>query len=435
MTIARIFVILAAAAVIPLSASGGQCDTPSTKPAASTPAKTAASTPAAAAPIPAGFPTAAAAAAAIAALSDKDRKEMESEQKQGADVADQLEKQGKLSKDLALIDRVNTIGQKIAAIANTVQIPAQFGNNRIYPFTWTFHVVDDDDVNAFSLPGGFVYVNKGLLKIIGSDDELAGVLGHEITHAAHHHVATMAHEQSKMSAEMAIGLIAAVLAHASGAALGEVAETGELTQLGVMNEYFSKPAECDADHGGVIYMQKAGYNPIAMLTFMEKLQELEHRSVDVEVGILQDHPYTDERIVNIQAELASMGIQPTAGQMDALWNKGDQFASQGTGASRQIVFQTTVCATLHDPDGARSTALLKMLNAALAKGLQFGDVSASEDTIFIQSRPWLTVLPVDIAGTPGATTQSMAGDIKHSLQMVLYKRSFLSLNTISGGSD
>jgi predicted Zn-dependent protease len=381
-------------------------------------------------PKPPAPPASAASAPAAPPMSDKDRKEMQSEQKQGGDIAASIEKEGKLSKDQALIDRVNTIGQKIAAIANTVQIPAMYGNNKVYPFTWTFHVVNDKDVNAFSLPGGYVYVNSGLLKLVASDDELAGVLAHEITHAAHHHIAMMAHQANHLNTELAIGMIAAALAHASGQDLSNLYAGASLYTQGVMNNHYGEDAERDADHGGVIYMQKAGYNPIGMLTFMEKLKDLEHRSVNqVEGTIFQDHPYTDERVGNIEAQLASMGVKPTSTAMYVLSTKSDHFTTASTGKMQQIKFDDTICATIYDPDGTRAAALLKTLNGAVDQGLPFSSVNATQDTVTIDNRPWLKVLPADLIGSTEPDAQTAAKDIAHSVQKVLYNRTFLSFNT------
>lgn len=411
MKIARFFAVAAVVTMAFHVGLRGECDAaPSSVPGSSTPAVSPAT------------------AAAIAALDPKDRKEMQTEQNMGAQVAASIEKEGKLSKDPALLDRVNRIGQKLAAIANTVQIPANFGNNKVYPFTWTFHVVDDNDVNAFSLPGGYVYVNAGLLKLIGTDDELAAVLGHEITHAAHHHIATMAHEANKMNTDMLIGVLAAVLAHAPGGDIGNVTEGAMLTQEAIMNNHFSENAERDADHGGLIYMTKAGYNPIGMLSFMEKLKELEHRSPDLEMGIFMDHPYTDERLENIRAQLASMGITPTAAQMYEMAAKPDRFnAVPGTGKMRQIQFKDTVCAVIYDPDGSRIADLLKPLNAAFGRGMEISDIAAVQDTVLLDNDPWLKVQPQDVSS--GTTADDMAKQIAHSLQMVIYRQSFLSLDT------
>src|SRR5207247_1497435 len=113
-------------------------------------------------------------------------------------------------------DRLNKIGQEIAAVANVEKVPALWGNAEVKKFSYTFKIVDDKDVNAYSLPGGFVYVNKGLLDYIHSDDELAGVLGHEIAHAAHHHMMKLLKEQSKMQPFLPLAILAMVLAGGKG---------------------------------------------------------------------------------------------------------------------------------------------------------------------------------------------------------------------------
>src|SRR5579872_2476080 len=127
---------------------------------------------------------------------DKNKAKAEDpEVKLGRENAAENDKNIKLVTDAAVVDRVNRIGQEIAAVANSVEIPAIWGTPNVKKFAYTFKVVDDKDVNAYSLPGGFIYVNKGLLDYVHSDDELAGVLAHEITHAAHHHMVKLMHEQ------------------------------------------------------------------------------------------------------------------------------------------------------------------------------------------------------------------------------------------------
>src|SRR5919199_1156903 len=103
-------------------------------------------------------------------------------------------------------------GASAPAATNANPVPATYGSEKIVPYNYQFFVVDDKDVNAFSLPGGYIYVNKGLLDYVQSDDELAGVLGHEVIHAAHHHVAKLEREQHRLGNQMAIGLLAAILA-------------------------------------------------------------------------------------------------------------------------------------------------------------------------------------------------------------------------------
>ena len=107
--------------------------------------------------------------------------------KLGKDAAVQVDKDMKLITTGPELDRVVKIGNKLAAIAASVNVPATWGINRLSKFDYTFKLVDAKDINAFSLPGGFIYVNKGLVDAVQSDHELAGVIAHELAHAAHHH--------------------------------------------------------------------------------------------------------------------------------------------------------------------------------------------------------------------------------------------------------
>src|SRR5437016_3439628 len=148
--------------------------------------------------------------------------------------------------DAALLDRVNKIGQEIAAVANVEKFPALWGSADVKKFNYTFKIVDDKDVNAYSLPGGFIYVNKGTLDYVHSDDELAGVLAHEIAHAAHHHMMKLIKEQNKMQPFLPLILLAAILAKGQSANLGALAMAGQLYMVAKLNSY-GVEAEKDAD--------------------------------------------------------------------------------------------------------------------------------------------------------------------------------------------
>lgn len=395
-------------------------------------------------------------------LTDKDKRQMDAEVKEGTNFDKEFAKEAKISKDADLIARVDRVGQKVAAQANLWQIKAGFGNNKVFPFVWHFRVVDDSDINAFSVPGGYVYINSGLLKMVASDDELAGVLGHEITHSAHHHVMKLEHEQSIMQ----IGSIAAALLAIYGSAQSDrsnqysvgqavdpynpnstndtitnngaaaVGTALPLIEQKILSNDLGEAAERDADHGGVVYMQKAGYNPLGMLTFMEKLEDLEHRSVSTALGlgtIFQDHPYTDERVIAIRAELAAMGIKENDSDLARISTPAVVFyASVVNPTTRSIAFGNTICATLHDPDGSRMAKLLPPLNAAMSAGLQQYQVSSFENVVMVQSKPWLEVEPDDVGANTGATAASIASSIVHQIQLVIYKRSFPAVPSSTG---
>ncbi len=361
-------------------------------------------------------------------LSPKDLKQQASEIKLGQETADGVAKADKFITDKAQLDRVNRIGQKLAAVADTTQYSAGFGNDKVYHFTWHFNIVDDPDVNAFSLPGGWIYINSGLLKLIRSDDELAGVLGHEITHSAHHHAMALAHEQSKLNFDMAAAIIAALLAHVPANDLANGAAFAGYLQTGVLNTQYSQVAEKDADHGGVILMQKAGYNPVAMLTFMNMLGDIERKSPTVSLGIFRDHPYTEDRVTAITNELASIGvaITPTAIR-EATGTPKETFIADGD-TREKLLFGTdsttpTTIVSIVDPGGIRSAAAAAKLNVLIAKGLRLGDVHAVNDTVVAGNQVVLTLTQVDAGSAPGATPEAMAATVTKTLQKALWAQS------------
>ncbi len=359
-------------------------------------------------------------------LSARDKAQAADEAKQGADASAEVNKTVKLAKDKAVVDRVDAIGQKIAAIANVTTYPASYGNDKTFPFTWHFFVIDEKDVNAFSLPGGYVYVNSGLLKFVRTDDELAGVLAHEITHAAHHHIQSLTHEQAKMNTEMVAGLLAAIVAHVNPRDIANLAAGAQYTQMGILNTRYSQAAERDADHGGTILLQKAGYNPVAMLTFMQRLSDIEARSPKVEMGILMDHPYTTERVGLISTELAGMNVPVTPRAIREATDAPHAVVHPAPGGGVDIVFANRTLPTLADPDLNRTKAIAAKFNTLLDSGLQMYQIAASGDQVLISDKPLLTITPADVALHPGQTTAALAKAASDALRSGVYAQSFLS---------
>ncbi len=361
-------------------------------------------------------------------LSAQDRKQMADEIKQGQDAVAEIAKSGKIVKDGPLNDRVNRIGQRLAAIADSVQIPQGYGNDRVYPFTWHFHIIEDKSINAFSLPGGQVFVNTGLLKAIRSDDELAGVLGHEMTHSAHHHIQALSHEQSKMSSAMAAGLLAAILAHVPASDIGNLAAGAQYTALGIMNTKYSQPAESDADHGGTIMMAKAGFDPVGMLTFMERLGDFENASPKVEMGIFQDHPEAADRVAAITQELAEMHVSITPREVRAVTGAPHAVSHQDPAGGIDIEFNHHILPTLADPDGDRVPAIVNKFNSSLDSGLQLYQVEASGNEVLLSDRPLITISQSDVALHPGQTAAALAEAASDALRGGIYAQAFTKNN-------
>ena len=229
------------------------------------------------------------------------------EVKIGKEASEQVAKESKFIEDPALVARVETMGQAIAKIATEKQITATYGKADVAKFNYTFKIIDDKAVNAFSLPGGFIYINKGLLEYAQSDDELAGVIAHEIAHSAHHHGMELMKTQNKAMMAVAGGLLAAAVLGANTEDIGSLAYLGNLINISKMSGYGQR-AEYDADRTAVIYMAGTTYKPVGMLTFMERMARDEDRKPEFNYGIFRDHPESVKRAKEIVNQLQSMGI-------------------------------------------------------------------------------------------------------------------------------
>lgn len=198
--------------------------------------------------------------------------------------------------DPALNQYVSSTGLRLARVSERPNLP------------WTYHIVRRNDVNAFAAPGGFVFVDRGLLNFVKSDDELAFVLAHETTHVAHRHAVELA--QKDMELQFGAVLLTQLLFGGSMTAY-------QLTQVAraLMDAKYSREKEFEADHYGVIYAQKAGFNPTASITFFERLQRMEKTQPGL-TSAFEDHPDTPDRIKALRSQLRGMGYQ-VAGPVDS----------------------------------------------------------------------------------------------------------------------
>lgn len=196
----------------------------------------------------------------------------------------------------AEIERVTRIGKRLAAVSDRQDLAYRFG------------VVDENSLNAFSLPGATIYVHTGLLEK-ATDDELAAVLAHEVGHVAARHAA------KHLQADLGLTLLLHV-ASAAGAGADAVRVGNSL--YGLLRNGYSRQDELEADRLALRYTQRAGYDPAALVTFFAKMQR-EHPESLLDKALVwqRTHPLTSERIAQAQAELASMKGQrfcPTCGR-------------------------------------------------------------------------------------------------------------------------
>jgi len=181
--------------------------------------------------------------------------------KLGAEAAEGMAQQMGIVEDPDLLAYIESIGRRM--------LP--FAPNR--SFDYTFHIVNQSAPNAFALPGGYIYVSRGLLTLVNSEDELACVLGHEITHAAERHTASRLQYNARLN-PLSIGFMRA----------------GKLAAYG-------RNQESDADRGGQIIAAKAGWNPKGMATFMQDVEAMDRLTVGWSrlPGFFDSHPTSPSR--------------------------------------------------------------------------------------------------------------------------------------------
>lgn len=223
----------------------------------------------------------------------------------GREVSEEIDKVLEPSENEEMIERVVRIGTELAEIANETQVEVTWGDPRLSPFPYEFRVVKGDDVNAFSLPGGIIYVYEGLVDFSTSDHELAGVLGHEIAHAAFRHIATLRREQSRLDIVNLSAMVAAILTG------GETASVivGSMSMLNLaFQSGWSVEAEFAADQGAIHYLRNSSYDPVGVLVFMERLFHRNQLFDSIDWGILRTHPPSRERAIRISSTLRSLEI-------------------------------------------------------------------------------------------------------------------------------
>ncbi|MBU0503915.1 MAG: Maf family nucleotide pyrophosphatase [Candidatus Omnitrophota bacterium] len=200
----------------------------------------------------------------------------------GQSISRSLEEELKLADDPLLQKRVEDIGKKVVAVSDRKDID------------YHFKVLDDEEVNALSLPGGFVYVNKGLVDKVSSDDELAAVLAHEVGHIVARH-----------SIKKLQGVISYSFLRLLTVPLNDAGKVGTAADMAVTELLlgFSREDELLADQLAARYVKLAGYSPKAMINFLEKLEDINRRKPLRPKNYLKTHPYVPDRIRVVKEEM------------------------------------------------------------------------------------------------------------------------------------
>jgi len=200
----------------------------------------------------------------------------------GRNIADGIEKNPDitLDPDPIMTERVKQIGEKIASVSDRKEV------------SYTFRVIDDDDVNAFALPGGYIFIFRGLIEETESDDELASVIAHEIAHVV------ARHSVKRLQGGIGFNILQILMATTRAQNTNKInAAIGQLVMA------YSREDEALADKIAVKYLRESGYDPMAMIYFLEKLQEVRRKSPIRTYSAYRSHPLIANRIRMVKQEL------------------------------------------------------------------------------------------------------------------------------------
>lgn len=213
----------------------------------------------------------------------------------GAGMAQEVENTEKILPDSLWQDYLNEVGQRIVRVCDRNDIE------------YHFRVIESDQINAFAAPGGFIYFYTGLLREMGSEAEMAAVMAHEISHVvARHGVKRL---------QTALGVALAYELAFGGDGAGQATEAAIGIGMGLLFSGYSRDAEREADHFGIHYMRKAGYDPNGALGMFEVLASLGGRGEpNVFEQLSSSHPATQERIANARVQIAEM--QPLSSNLE-----------------------------------------------------------------------------------------------------------------------
>jgi beta-barrel assembly-enhancing protease len=291
----------------------------------------------------------------------------------GKQLAQEVERSSKMIDDPVVTEYVNRVGQNLVRNSDA-RVP------------FTIKVIDSDEVNAFALPGGFFYVNSGLILRAQEESELAGVMAHEISHVTARHGT----KQATKADMIQIGAMAAMIFVPYGWAGFGIYEGMQLA-IPLTFLKFSRDAEKEADFLGIEYMYKAGYDPNSYVTFFERIQADEKRRPGTIPKMFSTHPPTPDRIAAAQKEIAR--ILPEKDEYIVTTSEFDSVKSR----LRNVMFARKV------NDSGPGKPTLRTKTEQTDKNTTQGQSSGQSDPSSDDDRPTLKRRPDD-GSTPSSTS-------------------------------
>lgn len=346
------------------------------------------------------------------------QKDLDRDSELGKEYSKEIDKELKPSEDEALIKRVKRIGDEMAVIANSFQADVSWGDKRPSKFKYEFKVVKGEDVNAFSLPGGIIYVYEGLAKYVESDDELAGVMGHEISHAAFRHVWALQRQSEKLSLATMVAMIAAVLTRST-----DSANIARGVQLGAqsISSGWSQDAERSSDYGGLQFMMRSKYDPTGSVTFMERLARDERARGSIDWGIFRTHPPSKERVQNLLGMMEKFKLPI---HRSAVATSFRTIVKPGENGVVEAWFNGKRIYTFAGSDALeRADAAAKKLDTFFDKVPQMIEVSSGSGAVLFNNKTLLVIAQSDAAAQK-LSVQELADQTTKSIKGTLFSLAY-----------
>lgn len=317
----------------------------------------------------------------------------EYEKKVGDEAAAQAEKYYKVMDDPERTKHLNEMAAILGRASDRPEV------------IYTVKLLESDEVNAFSLPGGYIYVTKGLLDDAQSDDEVAGVIAHEIAHNCGYDGLNRAEKDKKLFMGSLAAALTAVLLGGGTEEVNAVLQAGEFTRMGVLSHY-SMDLERRCDRRAVRYLcDSKTYNPVGLLTFMERLAARERREPRQELGIYADHPNSNVRVSLIISYLQDADVEINRRAVTK-WDPPQVADVEVDGAQVPTLslWGVNLLQTTHPAGAASATERLTTAAEALREQLAAGletyevDVTAGDGAaqVLLRGKTWLTVYPEDV---------------------------------------
>jgi len=359
----------------------------------------------------------------------------------GRDGSAEVEKVYKVLTSGPYVDRVQRVAREVVRAIHRPAIAAEY--RRVYrpkaddkglrvPFEYTIKVIDDEKlVNAFSLAGGPIYVTRGLLDFTPSDDELASVLAHECAHVAYHHVVQVVKKEKKLTSRQLWALLATVVAGAAGG--GAIASSAGTALMGAqlvtqaMMSGYGRELEHEADRIGVMALAGTQYNPLGMLTFMQKLARGDRLRGNPDYGIYQSHPFSNERATTLRKQLEELGYRTDPGSLRQvngafLVTTAPVLANNAPAVELRLngnVLFVVAAGEEGLTPSERAYRMARRLEELFQNNLSYNDIRRSPDktTLMLKGVPVIHAYPEDAAaaGSAEAATERAMNEISRAL--------------------